>query len=210
VATIIAGDILKATVVVQGLQGQVALPSVHYAVGITAGAPQDVDLATHFDSFAAAVFLPLLNNKAKYLGTISQKIFPLPIFERTVANTAAGFGTGGAAPAPQQTAPVISFSTPLAGPSQRGRWKQPFPPDDLLDTTTGELSAVYKTKLQTWGNFMLAATTIGSGANLAAVNLIIWHSELDTFDVVSTALARDQVGTQKSRGNFGKQNVSPI
>lgn len=207
---IFAGDILKVTVVCQGLQGQVALPSVHYVVGITVGAPQDQDMANAIDAFVAATYLPLMANTASYVGTIAQVIFPLPVQQRVVANVAVGPGTGGATPMAQQVAPIISFATPLTGPAQRGRWFQPFVPDNIISGLTGELINTYKATLQNWASFLLTLATIGAGANVAAVNLCIFHRDSGTFDIVSSAKAERLVGTQKRRGNFGKQNVSPI
>jgi hypothetical protein len=210
VSTLIAGDILKATVVVQGLQGQVGLPSIHYLVGITAGAPQDTDLATAIDALVTADFLPCLANSAKYLGTISQIIWPLPIQARKVVITAAANGTGGAQTESQQASPILSFETKFAGPAQRGRFYIPFMPGGVVNTTTGELTNLYRAVAQTWGNSLLGITSIGSGGNLAAVNAVIYHRETHTTDFIESVLARFAIGTQKRRGNYGKQNVSPI
>lgn len=207
---IVDQDILRCTFVVQGLQGQVALPSVHYRVGITTGVPTDVDLASALDTIASVDLLPLMANDATYKGVLVQRIAPLPVQARVQDVSSAGPGTGGATLAPQQCAPIVSMYADGAGPGMRGRFFVPFMPGNVMNNVTGELTILYRASVQNLATGFLGVTTVGSGGNVAAVYLCIFHRKTLTFTDVATVAGQPKVGTQKRRGNYGKPNISPI
>jgi hypothetical protein len=205
------GDIIKCTFVVQGLDGQVALPSIYYQGGFVSGSGGTIaDLIGQLDVIAGTDLLAIMANAAAYRGVLGQRIFPLPITVRETDSGSAGNGTGGATLAPMQAAPVIGWETPLAGPSQRGRFYVPFMPGDKVNVTTGELAVLYHGAVQTFANDLVTVAIAGTGGNQTVVNQVIWHRNLLNADIISAGVARFKIGTQKRRGNYGKQNLSPI
>ena len=210
-AAIADQDVIKVTFVVQGLDGQVALPSIYYLGGLVVGSGGTIaQLLTQVDALVGLDMLVLMANAASYRGVLGQRIFPLPITARETETFSAGPGTGGATIAPMQAAPIIGWETPLAGPAQRGRFYMPFMPGDKVNTTTGELAPLYHGALQGFANALVGVATVGGGGNVTAVNQVIWHRETQTTDIIAAGVARFRIGTQKKRGNFGKQNLAPV
>ena len=204
-------DIIKTIFVVQGLDGQVALPAVHWAGGIVSGSGGDVaDLLIAINGACIPQFLTLLNSNVTFKGMLGQRVFPLPVTAREVSVVAEGPGTGGSNSAPQQSAPLLTFETPLAGPAHRGRMFIPFMPGNEINSGTGHLVSLFQGAVQNFGNSLVSLASTGGGTNATAVNLCIYHRESGTFDIVSAAVAQSKVGTQRKRGNYGKANISPI
>lgn len=82
------------------------------------------------------------------------------------------------------------------------------------DDGNGQPSAGYLTKLGTYGNAVFAVTDFNAGGRLAFVDFVLLHRNadptLDTYDFITQVDVGAGWATQRRRGSYGRQNVSPL
>ncbi len=198
---------------------QAAVNSAWYVVSSVGSPPAfDTDFADYMDGQIAPVFIPLLNNIAEYRGVqVIQygSIGPyVPITKPVQATANAGNGTGGAVPLPYQTAGILKFVTDTSGPAGRGRFYLPFP-SQSADSGGGSCSAAYGAAGLLLGAEVGIGIALAVGGRSALLLRMIVHGKNkdDVFPPPSPVIdwqMSNLWATQKRRGSFGRQNLSPI
>jgi hypothetical protein len=210
-ATVLApGDILRATWDIPGLNGQTALPSVHYIINVVAGAPTDQQLADKLDLIITPNLLPCINALATYRNVIVQKIAPLPIYSRVFQNASTAAGTSGPNPVPQQVSGLIGWQTPVARRGGKGRFYMPFPATINVNTLTGHPQVLYLANLGAFAAGVNGITNFGTVPNTATCQQVIFERKTLGFAIVTGISVRALWATQKRRGDYGRVNAPPI
>jgi hypothetical protein len=198
---------------------QAAVNTFYYAVTLVGGTPAtDQDLVDTFDTTIAIGILPMLDVSSLYNGCqakviVSGGIEIDPIGVASTTGSAAGTATG--VNQSRQTAGINTWLTNKSGPANRGRTYWPFPAV-TADTTDGVPTAAYlalmTTLCQSINNFDLVTgttTTIqqvlfrkGKPHNVPPIPF--------SDDDITGYIVRPKWATQRRRGSYGRQNVSPI
>jgi len=178
----------------------------------------DTDVADQVDSLIATDFKALLSSTAEYRGvqvilhgsSPSYAALTLPV----AAAAGAGNGTSGADLMPKQTAGILKFQTLRPGPSGRGRFYLPFP-STASDSGGGTPSAGYSTAVITFGADIGVGLAISQGGRTALLIRVLVHrkNKAGLFPDPSPVIDWSTSGlwaTQKRRGSYGRQNLSPI
>jgi hypothetical protein len=207
--TLKKGDVLKTTFVVQNVE-QVAMPAVHYQIGTLGTNPgTDLDFVRAIDLVAAPFFIQLCNSSSTYLGTMAQRVDPLPIYARVESLASQAPCTGGGQELPRQTAALISWHTNDAYPSGRGRLYTPFPPV-TANGPSGTILPAYQGTVQGLATALLQFTAFGTGAGSTQCSLVLYGYELQTVKPIVDWTVQGKWATQRRRGGFGRANVSPF
>lgn len=162
----------------------------HADVGDPAGSdPQTVvDALRDFYTSAATLFPSTVTIQ---IGTsVTQIDATPPVILGPTIRTVAGTGTGGASAA--QLAEVVSWRTPFAGKSFRGRTY--LGPIAVSALTGGILSTPVTTAVQNAANALIAASN--AAANWS---LVVRSTKLNVSTVVTSGVANSKVETQRRR-----------
>lgn len=189
---------------------QVGLNVTHWRVAIITGnQPGDALIAGAFDNKFANPYKGLLHSGATYYGVRIQRIQPgVPGLPAVSANFSGG-GLAGAAGLPPGTSGVITFRTPLAGRSWRGRIYVPFPSEADNGDVTGRPVAGYVTNLAALGLLYRTPTTQTVGGDSVTLEMGVFSRKVPAFTVVTQHVARDRWATQRRRSDFGRVNAVP-
>jgi len=224
------GDIIASRVYclcTAGGSSQLSVNSQYWrCVGNTA-APDytTADFALKFDQLAAAAWKGAISADATYLGVSAQYFRHTPLLvpsdeAPSYSNAFPGVGTGGTDLIPTQAAPVLTFKTQTKRCS--GRNYIPFPAASVNDTN-GTPTAGYLVLLAAINTMLSAGVTLNGHANVATFSQVVYRPQIPLhvtppavpdrlegfFDVTQWKVA-DKFGTQRRRGIYGKQNVSPF
>lgn len=211
-----AGDILKITIVTFDTD-QVGM-NIQYRQVYTVGGTSitDQDLANEYDlTLASGPYMPpLLNNNARYAGTIVQALHNIQWMAPVNSIVSAANGTAGATALPRQVAGFLRFRTALGGRRFRGRMYLPFPAT-ASDQGDGTPTSTYVTDLTNFANDMLINyTQFGTPPNYITAPLVIYHrpgkSPTPAPTIVSAIIAENKWATQRRRGAFGRVNANPL
>lgn len=204
------GYILKNTVVGQA-GAQVSLTSIYYVIGTTTGTqPTDLDAAQTMDATLGPLFKAVMSAQSSYLGVITQKIFPLPIFVAQAANANAGVGSTVGNILPTQSRGIISLRSPLAGRAGRGRLYIPFPGVGA-NGSGGVPVGGYVTNVQAILAAILGINVIlGALGGTALAAPILWHRKTNSFTTITGGAAEAKWATQRRSGAFGRPNAVPF
>lgn len=202
------------------LQAQLSLNILHYVVGATSPTPPtDQDVADQVDGFYSAVYRPAMPATASYRGVevqILNTVWPYKaLYVGATQNAAAGDGTASGAPLPGQVSGLISYQTARPGQGFRGRSYIGFPAI-VHDTGAGNPTPAYRVLLNAIGNITAAGIAVVTlGGNTATLVRVILHGK-DKTGFIPTPTPVDGFATsanwatQRRRGDFGRQNVSPV
>ncbi len=199
--------------------GQASVNTLWYVVGaIGTPASTDQDVATTLDALIAAQMKGLICNISTYKGVQAQICSPVLPFRATyVAQGAignAGAGTAGANGLPPQTSGLISFQSALANVQNRGRFYIPFPAQ-LDDSGGGAPTGGYVARANALAVNVAAGLAPTTGGRTATLVRVLVHRlnkaglAIPATPVISSN-ASTLWATQRRRGDFGRQNVSPI
>jgi hypothetical protein len=220
------GDIFELTTVSQDStapNSQVGLMKTHYIVSVLgATPPTQTQIAIAMDNAQglAAQMKLWLNNQSLYRGVMVQKIYPIPAgkpaVEFTVAN--AGAGTAGAQQLPRQSCGLIYATTAKAGRAFRGRNYLPFPAAALQNATLDQPSAAAVAILGGVATILYGTFVVSVGGVLTTLTPIIFHRKANKagttvangYDPILNFGGRLLWATQRRRGDYGRQNNSPI
>lgn len=97
-------------------------------------------------------------------------------------------------PLPPQDAPILRFKTGLTGRNQQGRIYIPAPNEAMQ--ASGVVSVTFRGAMENVGAAMLNITDTPSGGEFG---LVIFHRLTSTADLVTTAIAGVDIGTQRRR-----------
>jgi len=189
---------------------QASVNTVFYKV-VSVGTPAstDADFAQTLDSAIGAVLITMLNNNASYRGVQGQIVFPLPVRVAAFNTASAGAGTSGATALPRQASGLISWKTNLAGRKFRGRTYIPFPAT-TSDTGNGIPTAGYITALSSFATALLNMTALATGCLTSTISLGVHSRVAHTTTDISSSLSQNRWATQRRRGSYGRQNISPL
>lgn len=197
---------------------QAAVNTMYFLMtGANVGGVTDQDAADSLQVVFNPLYIAVLNNNAEWRGVQAQLV-TTPTSNPAIANTNPLVGTAGPIALPKQTSSLIQFQTLLAGRKYRGRIYIPFPATTAM-ALDGAPSATYLTNL---GAIVTAISNLTFMVNVAGTKYIACQQVIPHF------LKKGQVGpeeqptlvaswsnssrwaTQRRRGAFGRQNLSPI
>jgi hypothetical protein len=202
-------DIVMARIVCT-LGNQTAFTVRHYKSTIYAGALDTRQaLATALDTGLAATWKNAMSNEATYRGVMVKRIFPLPPTVDSFTIASAGLGAVVGTALPKQTSGVVSLRTANAGRAFRGRAYIPFP-SEVDNIANGLPQAAYNTALVNIGIALLLTKSVVNGPTSETWTPVLYHRLSNTTDPLTAAIARNFWATQRRRGDFGAQNLSPI
>jgi hypothetical protein len=215
------GDLVKCRIWCSSLEGggQASVNTIDYivaAVGASAGT--DADVATTLNNLIAVDYKSLLCNLTTYRGVQAQILNPTAPFRAKFMaafdNSLAGVGNAGAAPLPPQTCGLLSFQTAFPGPAFRGRFYIAFPAVDS-DSGGGTPNNTYITNANSLGATVGSGLGIITGGRTATLVRALIHGMNKAgvtplpSPVLETTTSANWA-TQRRRGDFGRQNRSPI
>lgn len=216
--TLVVGNIYRTRVAFQ-LGSQVSLNYYDHRVIASSAADATVQmLADAISADAATALKGPVTSAATFLGLGTRRIFTSPPFGlEYICTLNTGLGGGGANPLPSQVTGLISVYSANPGRSGRGRRYIPFPSTTAQTAPAEKPNAAYVVSLdQIVGHMftqkvltLAGARTVtilpqlsrrfGQGANATFVSVAI-----------DRALSRSSWATQRRRGDYGKQNLSPF
>lgn len=198
-------------------QAQIGENIVHYKVGaITGGGATLIEASSGFGFLLTTTAPPCMPSIAAYYGTSAKNLVdPATSAQSSVFNTV---GTLSASVSPKQVAVVLSLTSSLAGPKNRGRNYFPFFSAGLI-AANGQLSAAGLALFNTLlSNGMPLIHVIDDGAgNTTTYGKVILHPGPLTVPVdparstlVTFQTTQSKLGTQRRRGDYGRVNVTPF
>jgi hypothetical protein len=140
-------------------------------------------------------------------------VWPLPVRARVDDFTAAGACTGGANLGPTQNSGVISKHTALAGRPFRGRNYIPFPWPAAIDANgapTGAYSSLLNLLCAKLDTVLTVTGALGSATLVQTIYHAKGYGRPPAFQHTTTrtvgTFASGRYGTQRRRGEYGRQN----
>jgi len=192
------------------LQNQLSINVLHYrCASITGDASNDAAFAARIDALFGPLYPSLLSIQARYRGAGVQRLYPQPPTVETFSTIQAADGLADEDPLPKQTCGVITKRTASAGRSYRGRAYIPFPAESAnsADTTP---SAGYLADLFALAAQMEDVVVVGAGLNVANMVPVIYHRIDGSTTDITDCETNDKWGTQRRRGDYGRQNPFPV
>lgn len=211
------GDILEVRTVCQCFDTtQISVNVMHYRMTSQGSSAPDLDeIAASFSNHFNAGYQLIMPASCTYRGT-GVKNLTLPATEEHVSKASSGPGLASGTELPQQVSYVINFKTGLAGKGHRGRIYPGFVPTSHVNSS-GNMSAAGITAIQLAASNIPITWTAGSGGVTGTYVLIVLRRQANklplpfpTWDNVNLVTARLQFGTQRRRGDFGRQNAVPL
>lgn len=202
-------DVLQARVYAT-LGGQTAINVLHFECVLHGGLGGTLQqCASAFDALISTSFKALLSSSASYRGVGMKRLRPgaPTVEEYAVLGSGAGTVTGDVLP--KQCCGLIAKRTDFAGPSARGRFYMPFPgeADNDADSTP---SSTYMTRLASLAANLILGFNAGLGADMSTLDLVLSRNVPLSTTPITSMLTREKWATQRSRGDFGRPNASPI
>lgn len=197
---------------------QAAVNTVYYiCTGPNTGGVTDLDASQSLQVQFNPLYIALLNNNAEWRG-VQVQIVRTPTLLPAFDNSNPLIGTAGPIALPKQTASLVQYQSNFAGRKYRGRIYLPFPAtaDMALDgaPTAGYLTRLLAIKSALEGTFFFTDLT---GTKFIAVQQVIPHflkkgqvGPAESPTPVTTWTISSRWATQRRRGAFGRQNLSPI
>lgn len=198
---------------------QEAVNTIYFEVNTVIGGTEG-DLADTWTTSWGVPVRTCIANTATYLGVDIQDVTGAPPYETQAASILEqGIGSGGAVQLPGQVSGVLKMTTALTGRAYRGRLYIPFPPTAMVSVGPPPVpSGAYNTILNALGDLMVGSFAIlagGSGGVTGNANVILKHRKNKANVTppptnVINAIATGQWGTQRRRGDYGRQNSQPV
>jgi len=210
------GDILRVQFFCNTLT-QVAVNTVHYQCVVSLEPGPDVkQIATTLDGLVALGYRSAISQAANYFGVQVYNITRAPLPIPGQSNNRQGPGAGTSPMLPGQVSGVLMLKTDFAGPRGRGRLFVPFP-GAAANNVNQFPDAGYVTAIQQLGiNLCTTPIVISPSSTLKAV---LYHRAIPatmdkpgkpaSWDPITVAKGSDQWGTQRRRGNYGRNNQIP-
>ena len=203
------GDVLQLNVYCS-LDDQTSVNVLHYLCEFVETTPQPIlSFASDLDTSISVAYKSILSSAASYRGVGVRKVVPLPKSAEFFATTGQGAGTRTGDPLPRQVCGVITKGTDFAGQAQRGRFYAAFPAESDSGTDGSPVST-YVSNLAALGAFLDDLLTVGIAPTTSTATPVIFHRLIGDTTPITRIVARPRWGTQRSRGDYGRPNVSPI
>lgn len=191
------------------LGDQTAVMVRHYRISGTGPAGTDVQLATAIGTGTPTFIKDVTAATATYRGLSVQSISPGPKTQAVFNTAGSGPGTVAGETLPPQTAGVITLRTQFAGRQFRGRAYSPFP-GESDNSAGGGLTVAASARLQALADQLTAIFDFGTNAGEAIATPVVYSRKFGTSETIEAGIARPGWGTQRRRGFFGQQNISPV
>jgi len=199
---------------------QAAVNTLYFKVVAASGTPvTDLDAAINMDAIMGPFYVAQMPSSVAYNGCEATKVVK-PALSSQIARGEAGAGTDGTVALPRQVTSLVHFLTANAGRRYRGRVYPPFPPSTAAELD-GTMTAAYAVKIAQWSAQLAGInqwqTPFLAPTGFVTVAQVIPHflkkgevgPEIPpTFTVAINP--DDRFATQRRRGSFGRQNVSPV
>lgn len=186
---------------------QEAVNVLHMRTTLEAGnGATPIEIASVLSAEYAPLYKAVLSDSAIYQGVGVQRIRPLPVGVEAFSPIGAGAGVVPDDPLPQQVSGLITLRTSLSGRRQRGRKYIPFPAEFHNDDDVMPSNAYLNGLISLAQEFVSADTIVGA-LGTTGLNPVIFHRDLGTSDLVTSAVARATWATQRRRGGFGRPNT---
>lgn len=205
-------DVYRARVCVY-TDTQIGLNTLYFRETIT-GDPVDplLSLANALDAAFETPLKAWMSPKARYRGVEVRLVDPtlgLPF----PATTNDGPGVTGLVNIPQQVSGVVSYYTAIVNKSGRGRSYIPFP-NDTSSNDEGYINNAGLALLQAVLTPYIANYVI-PGFSMPSTYEPVHRRSAGTpgvflYDTIILSEARKRFGTQRRRGQYGRQNVPPF
>lgn len=202
-------DIIKAQLWTSDSE-QASVNTFHYRVNsITGSIPTLSDFLEQWLTAGAATYRACLCASAHFDGGLAQIIKPLPLFTAIKSLTGQGNGAVVEPAMSRQTAGLLSWKTPLAGPGGRGRTYIPFP-GTASSSGLGIPTNGYVSDILAFAVAISAFDTVTVTGGTATVKIGIQQSKTGNFVEYNDVVANQKWATQKRRGSYGRPNFSPV
>jgi len=118
-------------------------------------------------------------------------------------------GTGSANPLPAVVSGILTFQTPLAGRSRRGRVFIPFP--TVEDVAANDLPTTgYQNLIYSFGLTLLGLTSVSGPTTTYTIKWGVWSAAHAYFTQYNDVRANAKWSTQHRRGSYGKVNLPNV
>lgn len=206
-----SGDIFKWSIVCADAS-QESVNSFNLETERTLGVGiSDQDVVDRLSNLAAAIWIPLIGNTARYRGSTLRKIFPGPgPMPRTKFSTlGAGPGTSGATLMPNQSSGLMSWYTDFNGRGLRGRTYLPFPSTtDNIDP--GKPTPLYIGNMGNIKTTLLPSMTVIIGGAVLTLTVGAFKNGVIAFTPYTDSIQHDEWATQIRRSQFRRKNTPPF
>lgn len=183
---------------------------MHFRLANVVGVPTGTGLAVSISTATAAQVKALLNDTAEYRGLLVNRVWPQPPSMPEYSIFGQAIGADVSPPLPKQVSGLVATRTNFGGRRFRGRFYVPFPSEGANDPVVARPSAAYVTALQTLANTLLAGFNDITGPDTYDCNPVLFDRVTGGFTPITSVLARPYWATQRRRGDYGSQNVSPL
>lgn len=169
--------------------------------------PQEI--ADYFSTSAGPQYRGLLSEDAHYDG-VALRMLPFGgIPSDWQSKLEAGVGGVVGPLLPKQSCGLLSLRSTALGRRGRGRVYIPFPSEE--DNVTGGIPSVdYVVRVEVLSDTIAEAAFVGAVPNVTTLTPMLFSRDTGVYTPIVATLARSLWATQRRRGDFGKQNVSPI
>lgn len=209
------GDVLRIRFFTY-LTNQVGINTVHYQLTNIAGAGPWISPFSSWNAQEALIgplMVPCISAAAQYLGSAASYIAPTlaPTNESSNSSQAAN-GTMANTPLPGQVAGIITKNTATPGKGGRGRIYMPFPGIDAITPPVDHPNAAYVALISSFGNALFGGsfTVTIAGLTLTWMSILYKRSAPALPLPLIGKTARARWGTQRRRGDYGRQNGLPF
>lgn len=207
------GNILHVQVLTL-LQSQLGVNTYDFVASDVTNQIEVQDAADDISTYYGLLYKPLLSTHASYRGVRVQLRTETSLFQPVYSILEQGQGDVLGDPLPKQCAGVITRRTAKSGRKFQGRIYVPFPGEADNDPNSGRPSGNYITRLTALAPGTYDSLNVASGTGSAVLQQVHFLPGLVptllTSEPYVSATPRAYWATQRRRGDYGPQNVSPI
>lgn len=172
------------------------------------GGAAEQDFINEVDTSFQAAYKAAISVGANYYGVSGRELLPTKS-GNVVQNVNAGAGTVAGNMLPKQVAAVFTKHTPQPGHSGRGRVYIGFQPV-AGNTAAAGIAAGQLALLDTLRSIFASGILAITGADQSHMQPVLYSKKLNAFFTVSSVTKAAIWGTQRRRGDYGRQNALPF
>lgn len=197
------------------LGAQTAVTRYLYLVQTTLATTDLTDCLTQFANDIVPKYKALISQEATYRGSRASFRSAGGVFESQWENSTINQGPGAVLgdPLPKQICGIVTRVGEFKGRRHRGRVYTPFPGEASNDPTEGRPNNTFLVNLSAYGQAItdpLAVNNNGDTATLLPGHIVEVNPGDKQFFEWVTYVPRPYWATQRRRGDYGKENESPI
>lgn len=197
------------------LGAQTAVTRYLYLVQTTLPSTTIADVLDQFANDIVPSYKALISQSATYRGSRASFREANGLFDTAWEIETFNQGVGGVLgdPLPKQVSGIVTRLGVFKGRKHRGRVYVPFPGEASNDPVEGRPNNTYLTALSTYGQKItdpLAVNNLGNTATLLPGHIVTVAPGNNQFHEWVSYVHRPYWATQRRRGDYGKENESPI